>query len=920
MRHLIKYLAATALLLTAALPIQAQEDNAAFYIYQNDGHFDGFFYDQVQKISYSKLDTLGVEHEDFVSQEIITNDSIYRIMLTAIDSVGFVQPEIILNPKLKVMEDIGLLKYCWGINEQGALGFQNLPDELSPEVGDILVCYKSLSFFPEGFGGKVTNVIKLINGWTFVYTEPLEDFSDVFIQFITVEDYGYDQDTQQVRVRRVAGMKGPQRASGEFNGTLFRISAHPHLQWIKGDATVSLDLNANLECRAKAVWNFSFWGSKYFKIDMKEKIDLGFGATLDYKIKAPLEAETKFGNLAPIWLPAAAPILRVILMPEGFIRSELHATGQVTTPSYTMRAAQSIEFKDWTIIPDMTFGDKAKFDDEEEDNSNGLQFSGSINGFVHAGAKWPFVIRTNDIFRKVLDAEVGMNVYAGPKLSGEFNFNLNDLGASILSGNPTKLYNSMKDSKFSFSPFSIDYELKSLVSYLSYKGDTLTILDGTLDWTSWDYYMFPKFDEPQPMPQRAFISGNPATQFLPDGKDHYTINIKPSRDMVIGGYIGAALFRGDSLVGIKYDESEPYSREKTYNKTDGYSPMLYPADGMANVHFENRLNYSIYQYDQDTYINQYADFVPGEYTVYPVIRMIKGWGPQIICEPSTKFEVPAMYLEVDDAFKEQKVSAEKKSVLKIPTRSNVPLKWEIKSSDKGWYSTTNMFLLDIEADPNPSADPFNMARQRERLAYSQFDTLVVEVGRNLGMIPIEREITLEANGYNGNGDVDTLHQYINIKQPAYNIFEKMDIEIHESDSRFEFTFYNIQTGNATTRSDDIITCNTVSGIYPNGPNESDTSYEINYKCDVIGEKILSGKIKLKWSFKSNSNQHNYTFETDLSELPCVNGTDVYWCSGVPVTGKLSHQMVTSTGQTYNTDYGKVRVLIKLYPQKIENEE
>lgn len=30
----------------------------AFYIYQNDGHFDGFFYDQVESINYSKIDTL----------------------------------------------------------------------------------------------------------------------------------------------------------------------------------------------------------------------------------------------------------------------------------------------------------------------------------------------------------------------------------------------------------------------------------------------------------------------------------------------------------------------------------------------------------------------------------------------------------------------------------------------------------------------------------------------------------------------------------------------------------------------------------------------------------------------------------------------------------------------------------------------
>lgn len=92
------FAAAIILLLTTALPVQAQTENQAFYIYQNDGHFDGFFYDEVQKISYSKLDTLGLEHEDFVSQEIVTADSTYRIMLSAIDSVGFVQPKLILNP------------------------------------------------------------------------------------------------------------------------------------------------------------------------------------------------------------------------------------------------------------------------------------------------------------------------------------------------------------------------------------------------------------------------------------------------------------------------------------------------------------------------------------------------------------------------------------------------------------------------------------------------------------------------------------------------------------------------------------------------------------------------------------------------------------------------------------------------------
>ncbi|MBR1668639.1 MAG: hypothetical protein IJ693_10240 [Bacteroidaceae bacterium] len=90
---------------------QAQDENAAFYIYQNDGHFDGFFYDEVEKISYSKLDTLGMEHDDYVSQIIVTADSTYLIMLSAIDSVGFVQPEIRYNPRLRDMRKEGMLGY-----------------------------------------------------------------------------------------------------------------------------------------------------------------------------------------------------------------------------------------------------------------------------------------------------------------------------------------------------------------------------------------------------------------------------------------------------------------------------------------------------------------------------------------------------------------------------------------------------------------------------------------------------------------------------------------------------------------------------------------------------------------------------------------------------------------------------------------
>ena len=51
MKQTLKHFVGLVLTLLAVLPMQAQEKNAAFYIYQNDGHFDGFFYDEVEKSS-----------------------------------------------------------------------------------------------------------------------------------------------------------------------------------------------------------------------------------------------------------------------------------------------------------------------------------------------------------------------------------------------------------------------------------------------------------------------------------------------------------------------------------------------------------------------------------------------------------------------------------------------------------------------------------------------------------------------------------------------------------------------------------------------------------------------------------------------------------------------------------------------------
>src|SRR3712207_898831 len=114
----MRFLLLSLLAIAMAVPAAAQvvEDGEAFYIYRNDGNFDGFFYDEVKEIRYSKFDLDNVEHEDYVVQEVVLEDSIHRIPLAAIDSVGFVQPEIILNPKLKNMDDLGITPYVTAVS------------------------------------------------------------------------------------------------------------------------------------------------------------------------------------------------------------------------------------------------------------------------------------------------------------------------------------------------------------------------------------------------------------------------------------------------------------------------------------------------------------------------------------------------------------------------------------------------------------------------------------------------------------------------------------------------------------------------------------------------------------------------------------------------------------------------------------
>lgn len=153
------------LLVSAMLPATAQSQDAeepvqdAIYVYRNDGKFHGFYKSEIVRMEFSKVDTLGQQHLDYVVQEIETFDSLYRIPVSAIDSVSFITPRTEYADGMKATTTSQLWDYVVASDSMTCITLSSsMPASLIPVVGDRLCTTKSRPFLPGGFYGTVQNV------------------------------------------------------------------------------------------------------------------------------------------------------------------------------------------------------------------------------------------------------------------------------------------------------------------------------------------------------------------------------------------------------------------------------------------------------------------------------------------------------------------------------------------------------------------------------------------------------------------------------------------------------------------------------------------------------------------------------------------------------------------------------------------
>ena len=487
MRRSIFILALCSLFL---VPLMAQE---AFYIYRNDGDFNGFFYDEVIEMRYSKLDFDSIEHDNYIMYEVQLADTLYRIPLASIDSIGFQQPEIILNPQLRHMDLLGMTPYVTARDSQTLTFSKELPDSLMPQIDNVLVGFTGI-LEEGGFGGRVTSINNTAEG-IIVQTTELTKLSDVFVQFITIEEVGYDEEGQQV-AQRTAGINNIRKASGGANLTIVSISTNMHLPLPLDNDNISITVDAGISLMAKLVMTYQITDEVFF-IKSNTSQEFAFDSGITFKVhgdnSAPYELPLAPPTLSSIKFPAALPLFEIKPFPALGVRWGGEINAKTHFPTIGGKLVQC-----FTIDSDapyaMTF--TSNYYNTTPAMSNILDVADNTDveltfeGFVQCGLNFDYGISTNSWFSKIASAGMGVEIWIGPKVDASLNINSKSF---IYGDGPYTL----AGSHVGMSLLSLDLDAYAKTyNFFMDKEYKYTWGDASLNLLPrWEMYMFPKFSE-----------------------------------------------------------------------------------------------------------------------------------------------------------------------------------------------------------------------------------------------------------------------------------------------------------------------------------------------------------------------------------------------------------------------------------------
>lgn len=511
------------LVLFATMVCGAMAQNDAMYIYRNDGEFNAFLKSDIDSISHSYYDADSILHADWQMQVIYTQDSIYKIPLAVIDSVGLVQPETILQPNVVMMEKTGLMDYLQAVDGMSLLFERTIPRDLQPRAGEVLLCTDFDSpLLSEGFAGKVLSA-KMTDEVFRVDCDSIYDIFEIFEQLISIE--------------KIVGESASSRRRVQDEWISGRNALNFNLGYSRPLSNGKVSLSGSVDGTYIATVTYNITRKEQY-IKLKIDHDWQYGAHLNFKNELG-----SFGTLKGpvVSLPAIrfAHVFKFQISGCPFVKGEgnmeLDLSFNSPVHSYVGEAVyRNGHFSGWNHKKSV-----------QGSNTPNVEAAFSLNGSVQAGYMvdlWLGLdVGIKGFAKDFLKVGTGLDFYIGPKLSGDFSM-------KIGSENPVNYYSIYKDSKIGIDWLHVDYEFFGEASLAGHKFPKAMFCNGSLQSPlNHEWYIMPEFSD---------------LSVLKDvEKKQATISTTPSRDILFPFSVGMGLYdSAGSLLSTKY-ESKNYKRE-----------------------------------------------------------------------------------------------------------------------------------------------------------------------------------------------------------------------------------------------------------------------------------------------------------------------------------------------------------------------
>lgn len=387
----------------------------AYYFHFHDKGIQVFYTDMVDSMTVSKVDLEGIEHDEFVTQQVWMNDTVFNYALADIDSVSFVTPSTIYQPGVVKLEE-GLENYVVSHDAMTITLSKDTPTKLLPKNKDKLVYLQQTELFPSGFAGEVMEVHK--NSNAYIVSCAMVKLSEIFVRYYSTSNVP--------KTRAVSPNYAPNEV--KWNpGKLYYPLTNPLLGFVSKNINEDISIGSEFDAYVNVEPEVSIRGTliispeegTYVCVSSTGKYEvtshLALAGTLQAEKKWMFTGEKRWQKSIP-----NCPLLVVFVEPGVFVRSslssEIDATLTQKATSYFLLNMSTKKRENLRNQP-LTFR-------VEESNSD---IEGSISGNLKAGVYTEVGVAindldfyTDDLAKLYAKGEVGVNLEGNLVVNNKF--------------------------------------------------------------------------------------------------------------------------------------------------------------------------------------------------------------------------------------------------------------------------------------------------------------------------------------------------------------------------------------------------------------------------------------------------------------------------------------------------------------------